>query len=122
MGDAPVDLSFGKPLGHISGAAVEAIAREVVEEWKRIEPEEVQHWLKARKAHAELLYRDGWTKGKMLGQHTTSIPMYVALMMGRRLGDPNWIVHDYKALEALRAVLPQCAVNSGKSMKLDADQ
>jgi hypothetical protein len=115
------DLSFGKPLGHIEGSAVETFAREIIADWKRMEPEEVAKWRRAKRSHEQRLIRNGWTREQHL-QHTCSIPMYVALMMGRKLGDPNWIAHDHKALEALLRVMPEAKVSTGRSMKLDADR
>lgn len=110
----------GRLLGHVSGKAMEDICREVVEDFKAMDPVEYEAWRKWVKGFKDSLANE---KGISVGGElmaTCSIPMYVDLMIGRISGDPLWRL-DWKNMEAVWRAFPECRINTTTGARCSGD-
>ena len=95
---------------HVVGAELEQIAREIVAEFKRSQPDEAAKWYAEVKARRQMA-KDGhgqWETG--VAMPAVSIPSWVYYTYGRVLGDPSWFPNDKVAVAALLRAIPEAKI------------
>ena len=98
------------PQTMVAGAAAEQLARETIAEWKIARPKDYAEWPAVCAERRKEQIRNGWTAEKHMKLQII-LPTYVLLIMGRKLGDHDWHIHDERALHALVSLMPCCKMD-----------
>ena len=109
-------MSQVAPIGRVEGKAVETLAREVMDDFRQMDPVEYHSWMRRQRLRRETL-RDpkGFSQTREL-MLTIVVPLYVDLTLGRMLGDPLW-QQDAKNMEAFVRACPEVRINETTGMK-----
>jgi hypothetical protein len=104
-------------LGRVSNQAVEKIAHEVIQAYIEAKPREWAAWKLRQKLRKEtLLNEKGFSREREL-MFLSSLPLWIELMMGRRLGDPHWADNDQDAYATVLKALPEARINQTSGVK-----
>jgi len=112
------------PEVRFTGSAVQAEARRVVALWRLTDPDEYAAYAQECEDMRKSLARpNGMTSEKTMAMPYT-LPLFVALMMGRFFNDHNWYRHSEEDVQAVLSVIPcsRIGMDWRSSALCDADR